>query len=51
MINKTTIETMMQNTLLHSLISKPVQGQPAVAYWTAFNREGNSIMTLGDYRI
>jgi hypothetical protein len=50
MINKYTIDTMMNTKLSHSLIQKPA-GKPAmVAYWFDITR-GESNQALGVHRI
>jgi len=47
-INKYTIDTMMNSTLLHTMfISKPELGQPS--YWVAITRDISNC-DLGDYR-
>mgnify|MGYP006958835527 CR=1 FL=1 len=50
MINKYTIDTMMNKQLSHSVISKPA-AQPMIgAYWFEITRE-DSNHELGSYRI
>ena len=50
MINKYTIDTMMNTQLLHSLISKPAGTPAMVAYWFDITR-GESNQALGGHRI
>jgi hypothetical protein len=48
MINKYTIDTMMNKQIQHSFISTPVQAMSA--YWVEITR-GDSNLCLGYYRI
>lgn len=50
MINKYTIDTMMNTQLLHSTISKPAGTLAMVAYWFDITR-GESNQALGVHRI
>lgn len=50
MINKYTIDTMMNTHLLHSLISKPAGTPAMVAYWFDITR-GESNQALRGHRI